>query len=69
MTPTRCYGIKAVLNQAESVALAELLRRADATGTELTLVQNLDDGTTAIEVLVGELASKIILQRKQPRCV
>ena len=67
MTPTRCWKIKSVLNQTECVALAHLLRSADETGAELTLVQNLDDdGTTMIEVIVGEFASKIILQRKQP---
>lgn len=53
---------KVVLNQAESVALCELLRRADGRGTEIE-VRRHENGKRELRVLVGDLASAIILQK------
>lgn len=56
--------VKVILNQVESVALAELLRRACADADIELNVFVRDDGKREIEILVGELASRLILQRK-----
>jgi hypothetical protein len=61
--PLLCRRTTLVLNQTEAVALRELLRRADQAGIEIT-VWSYEDGQRQIEILVGDLLSRIILQTK-----
>jgi hypothetical protein len=51
------------LNRTECVALAELLRRSDDDGAQISALAYAD-GDRAIEVVVGEIASTIRLQQK-----
>jgi hypothetical protein len=62
--PIVCHRTKVVLNQTESLALREMLRWASADRPTEIDVWSYENGQREIQILVGDLASRMILQTK-----